>query len=119
MDAATRAAFELADAVLLVTALDLLSLYGARRLMQRLGPLGSERLHVVVNRAARSGIGVGDVDRVLGRSPVGRIRLDPGVPRAQERGELLRPGSGRAARDVDRLAAWLLDVAPRERTEVS
>jgi Flp pilus assembly CpaE family ATPase len=119
MDAATRAALELADAVLLVTALDLFSLYGAKRIVKRLGLLGSDRLHVVVNRAARSGIGIGDVERVLGRSPLGRIRVDPAVPRAQERGELLRPRSGRAARDVDRLAERLLDLAPHSPTEAS
>jgi Flp pilus assembly CpaE family ATPase len=119
MDAATRAALELADAVLLVTALDLFSLYGAKRIVKRLGLLGSDRLHVVVNRAARSGISMGDVERVLGRSPLGRIRVDPAVPRAQERGELLRPRSGRAARDVDRLAARLLDLVPQSPTEAS
>jgi Flp pilus assembly CpaE family ATPase len=112
MEAATSAALELADAVLLVTALDLFSLYGAKRVVKRLGLLGSDRLQVVVNRAAHSAIRIGDVERVLGRAPIGRIRVDPAVPRAQERGELLRPGSGRAARDVDRLATRLLDFAP-------
>jgi Flp pilus assembly CpaE family ATPase len=108
LDAATDEALRLADVVLLVTALDLFSLHGAKRLIQRSGAPDQGRVHIVVNEASRPCLPVGDVERVLGMSPVARIRFDPAVSRSQQRGELLRPRSGRAARDVERLATWLL-----------
>ena len=60
-----------------------------------------------------------DVERVLGVAPIASIRLDPAVPRAQERGELLGPRSGRAARDVERLASLVLEGLEPDTAEVS
>ena len=105
LDEATLEAIRSSDTVLLVTTLDLFSLYGAKRAIHRLGSSKSGGVSVVVNNAVRSPVGVGDVERVLGVAPVARIRFDSAVPRAQQCGELLRPRSGRAARDVERLAA--------------
>jgi pilus assembly protein CpaE len=107
LDDAALEALQLADAVLLVTSLDLFSLYGAKRVIHRVGSVRSGALHVVVNKAVRSSVGVGDLERVLGVAPVARVRFDAAVPRAQQRGELLPPRSGRAARDVEHVADWL------------
>jgi len=112
LDEAGLAAAALADVCLLVTTLDLFSLYGAKRLVDRLaGPGGEEAnpsVRVVVNRAARGELSDDDVQRVLGIGPMARIRVDPAVPKTQAHGELLTPRSTRAARDVDGLAGALL-----------
>jgi Flp pilus assembly CpaE family ATPase len=102
-----------------VTTLDLFSLYGGKRALQRMGRPDSPRTRVVVNKAARASIRVSDVERVLGIPPVATVRLDPAVPRAQERGEVLAPRSGRAARDVERLARFVLDDLEQAPAEVS
>jgi hypothetical protein len=94
----------LADVTLLVTTLDLFSLYGAKRAVQRLVASTPTHLDVVVSNTVRAPVGVGDFVRVIGMTPIARVRFDAAVPRAQQRGELLRPRSSRAARDVDRLA---------------
>ncbi len=108
-DASARAITDLADAVVLVTSLDLFSLYGAKRTLGVLG-LGErpDRCLVVVNRAGRSPLGPKDLHRVLGMAPVGRIRSDRRVPRLQDRGRLLVARSGGAGRDVRRLANRIL-----------
>jgi Flp pilus assembly CpaE family ATPase len=118
-DEATLAALDAADAVLLVTTLDLFSLYGGKRVLQRIARPDPRRARIVVNKAARASLGVADVERVLGLAPIGSVRLDSAVPRAQERGELLGPRSGRAARDVERLASVLLDGLEPESAEAS
>ncbi|HXY72487.1 MAG TPA: AAA family ATPase [Actinomycetota bacterium] len=112
LDEVGLAASGLADVCLLVTTLDLFSLYGARRLIDRLAPEGeddpgSSRLRVVVNRAARGNLSGDEVRQVLGTPPMSRIRVDPAVPRAQACGEILVPRSTKAARDVDRLTKSL------------
>jgi pilus assembly protein CpaE len=118
-DAATVAALDAADVVLLATTLDLFSLYGAKRSLQRIARPDPSRVRVVVNKAGRGSVRMHDVERVLGIAPAASIRLDPAVPGAQERGELLRPRSGRAARDVSRLASMVLGDLETEAAEVS
>jgi Flp pilus assembly CpaE family ATPase len=118
-DAVTRAMVELADQVLLVTTLDLFSLFGAKRVVRSLGlDARRDRCQLVIGRSSRSELTAEDVQRLLGMEPAARIRTDPAVPRAQARGELLAPRSGRAARDVDDLARSLLERAadPGERS---
>jgi Flp pilus assembly CpaE family ATPase len=104
LDTAAHESLQLADVTLLVTTLDLFSLYGAKRAVQRLAASSPTHLDVVVSNTVRAPVGVGDLARVIGMTPIARVRFDAAVPRAQQRGELLRPRSGRAARDVDRLA---------------
>jgi pilus assembly protein CpaE len=112
-DAATVGALVGADTTLLVTTLDLFSLYGGKRALERMPQGNRPRARVVVNKAARTGLRLRDVERVLGVAPLATVRLDPAVPRAQERGELLGARSGRAARDVGRLAELVLaELAP-------
>ena len=113
LDEVGLAAAGLADVCLLVTTLDLFSLYGAKRLIDRLAPRADEetkssRLRLVVNRGARGGLSGSEVQRVLGVEPMARIRVDPAVPRTQASGELLPPRSSKAARDVDDLAGALV-----------
>ena len=124
LDEVGLAASGLADISLLVTTLDLFSLYGARRLIDRLASgvdqePDSSRLRIVVNRATRGGLSSDEVRQVLGAAPLARIRVDPSVPRAQAGGEVLAPGSSRAARDVDRMADSLaseLGIVSRTRS---
>jgi Flp pilus assembly CpaE family ATPase len=118
-DTATLAALDAADGVLLVTTLDLFSLYGGKRALQRIAGPDPRRARIVVNKATRGNIRMSDVERVLGVAPIASIRLDPAVPRAQERGELLGPRSGRAARDVERLASLILEDIEPDTAEVS
>jgi len=124
LDEAGLAATALADVCVLVTTRDLFSLYGAKRLVDRLaGPSATGPdpfVRVVVNRATRGGLSADEVGDVLGISPMARIRLDPAVPRAQALGELLSPRSTRAARDVDGLAGALAaELGVSERASVS
>jgi pilus assembly protein CpaE len=108
-ESSTRAVTDLADAIVLVTTLDLLSLYGAKRTITALGlDERPDRCVVVVNRSGRSSIGPKDVHRVLGMAPVVRIRSDRRIRRLQDRGRLLPPRSGGAGRDIGRLATHLL-----------
>jgi pilus assembly protein CpaE len=112
-DAATLAALDASDAVLLVTTLDLFSLYGGKRALQRIARPDPLRARIVVNKTARGTIRMAEVERVLGDAPIASVRLDPAVPRAQERGELLGLRSGRAARDIERLASLVVDGLER------
>jgi pilus assembly protein CpaE len=118
-DTATLAALDAADGVVLVTTLDLFSLYGGTRALQRIAGPDPRRARIVVNKATRGNVRMSDVERVLGVAPIASIRLDPAVPRAQERGELLGPRSGRAARDVERLASLILEDIEPDTAEVS
>jgi pilus assembly protein CpaE len=115
LDTLAQAAVRMADDVLLVVTLDLFALFGARRALAALqmdDPPG--RCRVVVNRAARSDVTAGDVERILGIRPSAVVRFDPAVRRAQDRGELLPTRAGRVGRDIDALARALL--AARERS---
>jgi MinD-like ATPase involved in chromosome partitioning or flagellar assembly len=108
LEPVARSAIELADRVLLVTGLDLLSVYGARRALAAFrADDAPDRFSVVVNRYRRSELTPGDAERILGVRPAAILRCDPAVGRAQDRGELLPPRSRRAWRDVKALAGML------------
>ena len=108
MDHFARAGFGLADRVLLVTTLDLFSLYGAKRTMALLGrDVPHARWRAVLNKPMKSALNESDVERVLGLRPQITIRFDPRVRRAQERGELLPERAGGIGKDLRRLAAML------------
>jgi pilus assembly protein CpaE len=118
MDTVARTGIEIADERFLVVALDLLSLYGARRAVGGLGlDRGGRSWRVLVNRARRGEVAPSDVERVLGRRPDATVRFDSAVPRVQNRGELLRAKSGRAWKDVARLAEQLAEDGAAGREE--
>jgi len=66
------------------------------------------RIDVVVNRAARSDVTASDVERVLGRVPLGVIPADGRIATAQQRGELV-PFRGRVGKQLTRIADALLE----------
>jgi pilus assembly protein CpaE len=108
LDNVTRAGVGIADKVLLVSTLDLFSLYGARRAIAALGlkePAG--RCRLVINRMARASVTPRDVQRVLGIEDWAGVRFDSAVARAQDRGELLPARSRRAGADMRSLVAQL------------
>ncbi len=112
-----RTAVRLADQTLLITGLDLMSLYGARRAMERLRTDTDDTVAVVVNCTRRADVRVSEVERVLRAKPIARIRSDPTISAAQARGKLI--GHRRPAwRDVVRLASSL-HVGPRVVEEVA
>lgn len=113
-----RAGLRVSDAVLLVTTLDLFSLYGARRTLARLEPGQAERCRLVVNRATRSAITVKDIERVVGVENAALVRADSRVVRAQERGDLLTGRPRGAWRDVVALATSLDETTAPARGEV-
>jgi pilus assembly protein CpaE len=106
LDEVSRAGVAAADQVLVVLTLDVLSFHGARRLLAAHGE--DERFRFVVNRAARSEIVPGDVERVFGRKPVALIPEDGSIAEAQDRGRLIPP-RGRTGRAVARLARSSLE----------
>ena len=117
LDAGARAALDLADEVLLVSGLDLFSLYGARRTAGTLrrGDRPAD-LRVVLNAPDGRGLGPRDVERILGVRPLATIRFDGRVAPAQDRGELLPPRSRRSMVDIRRIAAGLAPVGARAGT---
>jgi len=106
VDDTVRLGLGLADVVVMVLGLDVLSFRAAKRVIEATGL--DDRCSFVVNRATRREISPDDVERVFGRSPVAVIPVDRRVPAAQDRGRLLPP-RGKAGRSVDRLAANLLE----------
>jgi pilus assembly protein CpaE len=106
MDDTVRLGLGLADVVVMVLGLDVLSFRAARRVVDATGL--DDRCSFVVNRATRREISPDDVKRVFGRSPVAVIPVDRRVSAAQDHGRLL-PARRRASRAVDRLAAKLLE----------
>lgn len=108
LDEVARAGLEIADLVLMVLGLDVLSFRDAKRAIEAAGLDG--RCAFVVDRTARSEITPGDVKRVFGQEPLAVIPSDHGVRAAQDRGELL-PARGRVGRAVDRLARTAIEVA--------
>jgi pilus assembly protein CpaE len=106
MDDTVRLGLGLADVVVMVLGLDVLSFRAAKRVVDATGL--DDRCSFVVNRATRREISPDDVKRVFGRSPVAVIPVDRRVPAAQDHGRLL-PARRRAGRSVDRLAAKLLE----------
>lgn len=110
LDDVGRTGLEMADLVLVVLALDVLSFKDAKRALATLGSAGVEgRCGFVVNRAARAEITPKDVERVFGRPPVAVLPVDRGVGTAQDRGRLLQR-RGRTRRSLDRLAKRLLEA---------
>jgi Flp pilus assembly CpaE family ATPase len=104
LDAITSACAARADRLLEILSLDVMSFRGASRALEGLSHVHLEdRLGLVVNRAARSEVTVGDVDRVFGRPPIAVIPSERSVRAAHERGRLV-PARSRMARRFDRLA---------------
>jgi pilus assembly protein CpaE len=105
LGALAKTAVRLADDVILVTGLDLMSLYGARRTIEALrSEVGDTPVRIVLNLARRPELSPSEVERVLGMKAVARIRSDSSVPAAQAAGRLIGPRGGRAWRDVVSLA---------------
>lgn len=110
---AAHSMLRMADDVVIVATPDLFSLYGARAVIATLGAADArERCHVVLNRRTTGEVTAADFHRVLGIEAAAHIRFDARVPRAQDRGELLRPRRGKAVRDVRSLALSLLPAEP-------
>jgi pilus assembly protein CpaE len=107
LDEVGRAGLDVADRVLIVLGLDVLSFRDAKRAIEAAELEG--RCAFVVNRAARSEIAPSDVRRVFGQAPLAVIPSDRGVRAAQDRGRLL-PGRGRVGRAFDRLARAAIEV---------
>lgn len=103
-----------ADRVLEVLSLDVLSFRGATRALEALEalePLGvASTVGFVVNRASRSEITPGDVERVFGAAPLAVIPADRAVPRAQDRARLLPP-KGRVGRAFAGLAGRVIGAS--------
>jgi pilus assembly protein CpaE len=106
LDEVARSGLELADRVLVVLGLDVLSFRDAKRAIEVAGLDG--KCSFVVNRAARSEITPGDVERVFGQRPLAVIPSDRAVGAAQDHGRLL-PLRGRVGRALDRLARRVLE----------
>jgi Flp pilus assembly CpaE family ATPase len=106
----TLAGAEIADRLLEVLTLDVVSFRASSRAMEAFAPIHLDgRSAFVVNRAARSEVTPGDVARVFGVPALAALPVDRAVRSAQERG--LLPAKGRMARRFDRLADAL--SAPR------
>jgi Flp pilus assembly CpaE family ATPase len=100
----TLAAVENADRLLEVLTLDVVSFRSSSRVLEACAPLHLEgRVGFVVNKAARSEITPGDVQRVFGEPALATFPVDRAVRSAHERNRLL-PAKGRMARRFDRLA---------------
>ncbi|MDH4112540.1 MAG: AAA family ATPase [Actinomycetota bacterium] len=98
-----------ADRVLEVLSLDVLSFRAATRAIDVFRPSGvAARVGFVVNRASRSEITPGDVERVFGAVPLAVVPADRAVPRAQDRGRLVPP-KGRVGRAFAKLAGRVLE----------
>jgi pilus assembly protein CpaE len=107
-DEIARRAAEIADQVVVVTTLDLFSLYGARRGVIALGlDRDPDRCRLIVNRLGPRDLTKKDVERVVGIRPCAEVRFDAAVRRCQGRGELLPPRSRRAGKDLRRVAELL------------
>jgi pilus assembly protein CpaE len=106
LDEVARAGLELADRIVIVLALDVLSFRDAKRAIEAAG-IG-DRSVFVVNRARRAEITPADVERVFGSAPIAVIPTDRSAVAAQDHGRLL-PSRGRTGRSIDRLARRLMD----------
>jgi pilus assembly protein CpaE len=101
LDELSTAAFESADRVVVVLGLDVLSFRDAKRAIEAAGL--EDRADFVVNRAGRSEIAPGDVERVFGRPALAVIPADRAVTVARDHGRLV-PMRGRVGRAIARLA---------------
>ncbi|HKX24985.1 MAG TPA: hypothetical protein VJP08_01585, partial [Actinomycetota bacterium] len=103
------AAVEASDVVLLVVTLDVLGLRAARRTVDLLTGAGLDgRCRLVLNRVSHGEIVPQDAERVLRLSVAAVIRHDRGVPRAQNRGELVAGRGSPAGRRVVALSKAVL-----------
>lgn len=96
-----------ADRLLEVVTLDVAAFRAASRALEAFSSLQLDDVGLVVNKAARAEVTVGDVQRVFGRPPVAVVPSDRSVRAATERGRLVRARS-RIARRFDRLAEALV-----------
>jgi Flp pilus assembly CpaE family ATPase len=108
LDEVARAGLGVADRVLVVLGLDVLSFRDAKRAIEVAALDG--RCSFVVNRASRSEITPNDVERVFGQPPIAVIPSDRAVGRAQDHGRLV-PMRGRIGRALDRLAREVLEAS--------
>jgi Flp pilus assembly CpaE family ATPase len=116
LDAIASSSAARADRLLEVLTLDVGSFRATSRALEALAPMHlEERLGLVVNRAARAEVTVGDVDRVFGRPPIAVFPSERSVRASNDRGRLV-PARSRMARRFDRLAGL---VAPAEIPEPS
>jgi pilus assembly protein CpaE len=105
LDEACRGALELANEVLVVVSLDVLSFRAAHRALTYLGGLGlTARCRLIVNRAAPGEVIPEDVERVFGFRPVAILKHERSIPRAMNRGELVAGRSGQVGRCLAGLA---------------
>jgi len=103
-DEVAAAVLPLAERIVLVLTLDVLSFRGARRTVEALDAAGlASRVGVVINRAARAEITPKDAERAFGFPPLAVIPVDRKVGHVQDRGILLR-GRRSSVRAIDRLA---------------
>ncbi|HEY7283667.1 MAG TPA: hypothetical protein VID47_18975 [Actinomycetota bacterium] len=103
-DPVADAVAPMADRMLMVLALDVLSFRAGRRALEALEAAGlAPRVGIVVNRAARAPLTPKDVERVFGAPPLAVVAADRRVGQAQDRGRLLS-GRGRTVRAIERLA---------------
>lgn len=107
IDDVVRAGLEVADRVLIVLGLDVLSFRDAKRAIESIEL--QDRCAFVVNRAVRSEISPKDVERVFGQAALAVIPSDRSVRSAQDHGRLLG-GRGRVGRAIDRLAMAAVDL---------
>ena len=107
LDDVVLAGLELADRILVVLGLDVLSFRDAKRAIEIAGLDG--RCEFVVNGPGRSEVTTKDVVRVFGRPPAAVIPGDRSIPDAQDRGRLL-PMRGRVGRSIDRLAIRVIEA---------
>jgi len=108
LDEIALAGLEFADRVLVVLGLDVLSFRDAKRAIEVAALEG--RCSFVVNRAGRSEITPGDVERVFGQPPIAVIPSDRAVGRAQDHGRLV-PMRGRIGRALEGLARRALEAS--------
>jgi pilus assembly protein CpaE len=108
LDEIALAGLEFADRVLVVLGLDVLSFRDAKRAIEVAALEG--RCSFVVNRAGRSEITPGDVERVFGQPPIAVIPSDRAVGRAQDHGRLV-PMRGRIGRALEGLARRALETS--------
>jgi len=108
LDEVARTGLEVADRVLIVLGLNVLSFRDARRAIEVAGL--HDRCAFVVNRATRSEIAPRDVERVFGQPPLAVIPSDRAIRQAQDRGRLITM-RGRTGRALDRLARQVVEAA--------
>jgi Flp pilus assembly CpaE family ATPase len=110
LDESVRTAVDLADEALVVVTLDVLGIRAAKRLIDHLRSFGIERpLRLAVNKAGRGEVVPEDAELVLDTPLACVIGIDRGVPRAQNRGQLIVGKRGGPSRRISRLAGRLLE----------